>query len=356
MEKEVQQEKRQEVWKTEYRRMRRIWALRNNRTELMMLLVLLVGGLIMSLVSPTFLTKGNILNICSQQSTTALMAIGMTLVIITSGIDLSVGTLLGFAGMLAAIELQATGNVAKALVLAYGVALLVGIVNGFLIGYMKLPAFIVTLGTQLICQSMNYVVTDGSSASKFPEAFGFLGKGKLVGDLPFYLVLIILLYLLFILVMTRSRYGRFLYASGSNEEASRISGIGTKKVIMVSYIIYGGHCRAGYDFQAYGLRSHLWQGGRDGCDCRCGHWGSLHAGRKGYALGDGYRSVYCGGASEFPEPLGGQYLLAGNGHWGRHHSSCAHGTALPQKEKLGASGGKPFEHKGNTQEKRRKIK
>ena len=139
MEKEVQQEKRQEVWKTEYRRMRRIWALRNNRTELMMLLVLLVGGLIMSLVSPTFLTKGNILNICSQQSTTALMAIGMTLVIITSGIDLSVGTLLGFAGMLAAIELQATGNVAKALVLAYGVALLVGIVNGFLIGYMKLP-------------------------------------------------------------------------------------------------------------------------------------------------------------------------------------------------------------------------
>ncbi|MCI8417264.1 MAG: ABC transporter permease [Lachnospiraceae bacterium] len=237
MEQERQKENGLETWRQEYRRMRRIWMLRNNRTELMMLLVLLVGGSVMSLVSPTFFTKGNLLNICSQQSTTALMAIGMTLVIITSGIDLSVGTLLGFAGMLAAIELQATGNVAKALGLAYGVALLVGIVNGFLIGYKKLPAFIVTLGTQLICQSMNYVVTDGSSASKFPEAFGFLGKGKLVGEIPFYLVLIIGLYLFFIFIMTKSRYGRFLYAAGSNEEASRISGIGTQRVIMVSYVI-----------------------------------------------------------------------------------------------------------------------
>lgn len=224
-------------WQAEYKKMRRMWMLRNNRTELMMLLVLLLGGTVMSFVSPVFLTKGNLLNVCSQQSTTALMAIGMSMVIITGGIDLSVGTLLGFSGMLAAMELQATGNVGKAILIAYSVALLIGVVNGFLIGYMKLPAFIVTLGTQLICQSMNYVVTDGSSASKFPEIFGFLGKGKLIGDLPFYLVLIILLYVLFILLMTKSQYGRFLYASGSNEEAARISGIHTNKIIMITYII-----------------------------------------------------------------------------------------------------------------------
>ncbi|HJA70811.1 MAG TPA: ABC transporter permease [Candidatus Lachnoclostridium stercoravium] len=217
--------------------MRRIWTLRNNRTELMMLGVLLFGCILMSVISQTFFTKGNLLNICSQQSTTALMAIGMTMVIITGGIDLSVGTLLGFSGMLAAIELQNSGNIFKAILIAYGLALVIGLINGYLIGYMKLPAFIVTLGTQKVCQSMNYVVTDGSSASKFPEAFGFIGKGKLIGDIPFYLVMIIILYIIFSLVMTKVKYGRFLYATGSNEEASRLSGIKTKKVIMITYVI-----------------------------------------------------------------------------------------------------------------------
>lgn len=224
-------------WSVEYKRMKRVWAFRNNRTELMMLGVLVFGCVVMSMISPTFLTKGNLLNICSQQSTTALMAIGMTMVIITGGIDLSVGTLLGFSGMLAAIELQNSGNIFKAVLIAYGLALVIGVANGYLVGYMKLPAFIVTLGTQKVCQSMNYVVTDGSSASKFPEAFGFIGKGKLIGDIPFYLVMIIILYIIFILVMTKIKYGRFLYATGSNEEASRISGIKTKKVIMITYII-----------------------------------------------------------------------------------------------------------------------
>ena len=226
-----------ENWNAEYNRMRRIWTLRNNRTELMMLGVLLFGCILMSVISQTFFTKGNLLNICSQQSTTALMAIGMTMVIITGGIDLSVGTLLGFSGMLAAIELQNSGNIFKAILIAYGLALVIGLINGYLIGYMKLPAFIVTLGTQKVCQSMNYVVTDGSSASKFPEAFGFIGKGKLIGDIPFYLVMIIILYIIFSLVMTKVKYGRFLYATGSNEEASRLSGIKTKKVIMITYVI-----------------------------------------------------------------------------------------------------------------------
>lgn len=228
---------KQESWNADYRRMRRLWALRNNRTELIMLAVLFAGCAVMSVVSPTFLSVGNILNICSQQSTTALMAIGMTLVIITGGIDLSVGTLLGFSGMLAAMRLQATGNIAQAILIAYAVALLIGMVNGFLIGYMKLPAFIVTLGTQQICQSMNYVVTDGSSASKFPEVFGFIGKGRLIGNIPFYLVMIALLYAIFMVIMTKVRYGRFLYATGSNEVAARISGIKTKKVIMLTYVI-----------------------------------------------------------------------------------------------------------------------
>ena len=233
---EVNIQKNAADWKSEYKKSRRVWSLRNNRTELMMLLVLLVGVVIMSFVSKPFMTKANILNICSQQSTTALMAIGMTLVIITGGIDLSVGTLLGFSGMLAAMELQATGNILKAILISFGVALLIGFINGFLVGYMRLPAFIVTLGTQFICQSMNYVVTDGLSASKFPESFSFLGKGKVAGGIPFYLIMIIVLYLIFIFVMTKTTYGRFLIATGSNSVAARISGINTKFITMITYI------------------------------------------------------------------------------------------------------------------------
>ncbi len=221
----------------DYRAARVTRTFKNYRTEIIMLLVLVVGCFAMSFASPYFLSSSNFLNICSQQSTTAIMAIGMTMVIITGGIDLSVGTLLGFSGMLAAMELQQHGNILNAILIAVGMGLLVGLINGYLVGYMKLPAFIVTLGTSQICQSMNYVVTDGMSASRFPEAFGFIGKGKLFGSFPFYLLMIIVLYALFMFVMNKMRFGRFLYATGSNEEAARLSGVNSKRVILLTYVI-----------------------------------------------------------------------------------------------------------------------
>lgn len=220
-----------------FKQLRRTWFLRNYRTELIMVLVLLVGCIFVTFASPYFFQKSNILNIFSQQSTTALMAIGMTLVILTGGIDLSVGTLLGFSGMLAAIELSTNGNIAKAIIYSLAIAVLIGLINGYLIGYVKLPAFIVTLGTQQICQSMNYVISDGMSASRFPEGFGFIGKGKILGGIPFYLAVIILLYVIFIIVLTKLRFGKHLYATGSNEEAARLSGVKTKRVILITYVI-----------------------------------------------------------------------------------------------------------------------
>ena len=220
-----------------YRQLTRQWFFRNYRTEIMMFAVLVLGCLAISIATPYFFIKANLLNICSQISTTAIMAIGMTMVIISGGIDLSVGTLLGFSGMMAAILLQNTGNILLAISVSLGIGLFFGCLNGYLIGYRKLPAFIVTLGTQQICSSMNYVITNGMSASKFPQAFSFLGKGKLIGDVPFYLVLIFVLFALFIFIMQKIKFGRFLYATGSNEEAARISGINTKLVVMITYAI-----------------------------------------------------------------------------------------------------------------------
>ena len=220
-----------------YSKMRRIWTLRNYRTELLMLGVLIVMCVIVSFISPYFFQKSNFLNIFSQQATTGFMAIGMTLVIITGGIDLSVGTLLGFSGMLAAIELSNGGNIFLAILYSMGICLLIGVINGYLVGYIKMPAFIVTLGTQQICQSMNYVVSGGMSASHFPDAFAFIGKGKIIGSFPFYLFVMLVIYGVLIFVLSKMRFGRFLYATGSNEEAARLSGVNTKRVIMSTYII-----------------------------------------------------------------------------------------------------------------------
>ncbi|MFR2691911.1 MAG: ABC transporter permease [Enterocloster bolteae] len=190
---------------------------------------------------------------------------------------------------------------------AYGIALFIGIINGFLIGYMKLPAFIVTLGTQQICQSMNYVVTDGSSASKFPEVFGFIGKGKLIGIIPFYLVMIIALYVIFMAVLTKMRYGRFLYATGSNEVAARISGIKTKKVIMVTYIISALTAATAGLVMISRLMA---------CDPTYGKsaemdviaavviGGTFYVRRKGNAMGNCNRCFYCGRSQKFIEPSG----------------------------------------------------
>lgn len=209
------------------------------RTELSMLLVFCAFFLIMTFASPFFLTKGNLLNVTSQISTTAILAIGMSLVIITGGIDLSVGASLGFSSMVAGIYLMQTGNIITAIGILIGLSLLVGLINGFLIGYIGLPAFIVTLGTQKICRSLDYVISNGNSATQFPEIFGVIGRGKMLDSVPVYLIINVLLFAIFIFVMGKTKYGRYVYAIGSNGAAARLSGINTKKNIMFAYLFSG---------------------------------------------------------------------------------------------------------------------
>ena len=117
------------------------------KTELSMLAIFVVFFAVLSFASPYFLTTKNIMNVMSQVSSTALMAIGMTLVIITSGIDLSVGSTLGLSGMVGCMILMNTQNIILGVLAMILIGVLVGLVNGILVGYLQLPAFIVTLGT-----------------------------------------------------------------------------------------------------------------------------------------------------------------------------------------------------------------
>lgn len=212
------------------------------KTELSMFGIFAVFFVILSFASPYFFTAQNIKNVMSQVSSNAMLAIGMTVVIITSGIDLSVGANLGLSGMIGCMVLMKTQNITLSLLVMIGLATVIGAVNGFIIGYLKMPAFIATLGVQQICRSLDYVISDANTASKFPEAYSFLGKGKILGGFPIYIIFIVILFAIFFLVLSKCRFGRFLYAIGSNEDAARLSGINVKLNTMLAYVVSGFMC------------------------------------------------------------------------------------------------------------------
>jgi len=212
------------------------------KTELAMLLIFVVFFVMMSFASPYFLTKQNVMNVMSQVASTSMLAIGMTIVIITGGIDLSVGANLGLSGMIGCMVLMNTQNVFLGVLVILLVSMAIGAVNGFFIGYLEMPAFIVTLGVLQICRSLDYVISNANTASKFPEVYSFIGKGKIGGSFPFYIIFIFLMFGIFIWVLTKTKFGRFLYAIGSNAEASRLSGINVKFNTMMAYVISGLMC------------------------------------------------------------------------------------------------------------------
>ena len=205
-----------------------------------MILVLLI--LIMSLTTVGFLTIGNLLNILRNVSLQGCIAFGMTMVIITSGIDLSVGGNLGLSGMIGCMVLMNTGNVFLGVITILSVSLLIGLVNGFLIGYLKMPAFIVTLGVMQICRSLDYVISNANTASRFPPSYAFLGKGRIGDTLPVYIIFIVIMFCLFTWILSKWKFGRFLYAIGSNAEAARLSGVNIKFNTMMAYVCSGLMC------------------------------------------------------------------------------------------------------------------
>ncbi len=211
------------------------------RSEISMLIVFIVFCIIMSFASPAFCTKANILNVLSQMSVVAILAIGQTVVIVSGGIDLSVGMAVGLSGMLGGMYMARTQNLAVGILIVLGVAVLVGLINGFLTGYLKIAAFIATLGTQVICNSLTYVCSDGNSVSGFPKLMDTVGNYKLFG-IRFYIIFMILLYVLMTWVMSNTKTGRFTYAIGSNAEASRLSGVNVKLFTMLCYMISGLMC------------------------------------------------------------------------------------------------------------------
>ncbi|HBI6910534.1 ABC transporter permease subunit [Clostridium perfringens] len=194
--------------------------------------------IVITIVTPNFLSVSNITNVFTQVSVNAIIAIGMTFVILTGGIDLSVGSTLAISGAVGASIVKSTRNVFLAIIVAAVIGIAVGLINGLLVSKGKLQAFIVTLATMTIFRGATLVFTDGTPISKLPEAFVKIGNGKL-GFMPIPVIITIIIAIIAVYALSQTRFGRYLYALGGNEDASRLSGINTDKIKTLVYVVSG---------------------------------------------------------------------------------------------------------------------
>ncbi len=193
---------------------------------------------IITFVSPAFMTLSNITNVFTQVSTNAIIAVGMTFVILIGGIDLSVGSTVAISGAFAASIIKSTNNVFLAIIVAGIVGIVIGLINGLLISKGKLQAFIATLATMTIFRGVTLVFTNGTPISKLSESFVNIGNGKL-GFIPIPVVITVIVFIIAVYVLTQTRFGRYLYALGGNEDSARLSGINTNKIKTLVYVISG---------------------------------------------------------------------------------------------------------------------
>ncbi len=212
---------------------------------------------------PTFLKRDNLINVANQIAVIAIMAIGMTMVIMTAGIDLSVGSLVALSAVIGAwliknvvggLEASSFGLTLAGLA-AIAVCAAVGCFNGIMVTRFSIPPFIVTLAMMMIASGFAFMITNGDSIfNELPESFKWLGVGADLG-IPNAVVLMILLYALAHIVMEHTPFGRHIYAVGGNPEAARLSGVPVKRVLVLVYTISGALAGLGGIIVASQLKS-----------------------------------------------------------------------------------------------------
>ena len=184
-----------------------------------------------------FLTSENLLNVLRQNSMLGIVAVGMTYVILTGGIDLSVGSLLAVAGVIAAF--LAERGLVVALIAAVAATTILGFVNGLIIAKARIQPFIVTLGMMIAARGLALALTDEKNVRITATDFSWLGQGELFGFLPVPIVVLILAYAVFWIILNYTRFGRHVFALGDNDEAARLMGLNINRVTILVYAISG---------------------------------------------------------------------------------------------------------------------
>lgn len=216
------------------------------------LLVLILICMVFAYLQPAFVSERNIFNVLRQVSIYGLLAVGMTFVILTGGIDLSIGSVLAFAGLVGAsvekggrglLSVGAAGEAAgygvpAALAAAIGVGLIAGLLQGLTVTKLKVPPFIVTLGGMSVFRGAALLWSSGQPISAFRDEYKYIGQG-FIGPVPIPVIIFLACAVIGFIVLTYSRYGRHIYAIGGNLEAARLSGLNTGQLLLSVYVISG---------------------------------------------------------------------------------------------------------------------
>ncbi|UWP60647.1 ABC transporter permease [Ruminococcus gauvreauii] len=203
------------------------------------LLILLLMVILLTFMTDTFLTYRNLINIVRQVTFYAIVGYGAMVTLIGGDFDLSPGSVIGLTSILSTMAITGTERgVGLPLLIAVAVGLAVGFVNGFLIAYCSLPAFIATLGTQTLLRGLALYIANGKPISGLSEKFTNVGGGS-IGIVPIPVIILIILGLVTWYIMKYTRLGRHIYAIGGNAQAAVVSGVNAKRVKLFTYLYAG---------------------------------------------------------------------------------------------------------------------
>lgn len=215
-------------------------AARNRRraTEYALVAATLVLVAVFASIAPGFLTVANAVNIALSIAIVGILAVGMTAVILTGGIDLSVGSVLALAGVAAALAAARGAPFAIVVLVALGVGALTGVVNGGLIAYLRVPPFVATLAMLTAARGLSFIISGGRSVGGLPDSFGALGRAVVLG-IPAPVLVMAAVMIAGAVVLDRMVFGRHIYALGSNAAAAWLAGIRVKLVTWLVYVLNG---------------------------------------------------------------------------------------------------------------------
>lgn len=224
------------------------WTKLKNFPQVSIALALIVIFVIFSIGTESFLTPGNIVNMLRQTSTNMIIAIGMTFILILGGIDLSVGSLACLAAIFTSSLMTGSTGAGKtigepmplvlALLIGIVLAAAFGLINGIVVTKLKLPPFIVTMATMSTARGVALVYTGGYPVSALPESATNIGRGE-IANIPYTVILMLIILIIAWILLDTTKFGRYVYAIGGNEECARLSGIKVNRVKVLVYVLSG---------------------------------------------------------------------------------------------------------------------
>ncbi|MDR3335035.1 MAG: ABC transporter permease [Treponema sp.] len=204
--------------------------------------VMILMIIILSIASPAFRTRDNVLSVLLQVSINGILSMGMVFVMVAGGIDISIGSMLALTSSVAGMVLLQTSNIPLTILISIGATAIAGLMNGFFVARFKLFPFVVTLATQLVFRGMGYFVTGGYARSIEVPEFKIIGTGRLFNVIPYPIIIFLIVVAIVFIILHHTKLGRYVYAVGGNLNAATAAGVKVFRTQVATYVICGICC------------------------------------------------------------------------------------------------------------------